>query len=436
MTPLTVAELDAALVAIGGFEPQPFVAVAVSGGSDSLALTLLADRWASRRGGRIVGLIVDHRLRPESAVEVSMVAGWLAGRGIAHAVLVWDGDKPAAGIQEAARTARYRLLAGWCMAQGCLHLLTAHHREDQAETYLIRRRAGSGVDGLAGMATVRELRGMRLVRPLLGIAKARLAAALDCEGQKYLTDPSNRNPIFERSRLRMQPGLPFSPGMATAGSSPATTEIISQVCANATRRIARERALGALLARAAALYPAGFALLDPEPIVAAGVLGEQALGRVARTIGAAAYPIRRAQLARLRTSLGNTPLRASTLAGCRFVPWRGRVLVLREVTRAALPLALSPGMPALWDRRFVAMTAAPASLCYLGAEGVRDLGRDAPGDDNPLPRLIYPALPAFRDPAGQLTVLHLDSALTTSAAAGALSFRPATALLDAWFAVV
>src|SRR5882762_7173586 len=200
--PLTVGDLSTALAAIGGFEAQPLIAVAVSGGPDSLALTILADRWARERGGQLAALTIDHRLRPESAEEARILGGWLTSRGIAHHVLVWTDPKPTTGIQEAARAVRYRLLAGWCRAQGCLHLLTAHHREDQAETYLIRKRAGSGIDGLAGMSALRELAGVRLVRPLLAVPKARLTALLETERQPFLSDPSNRNPVFERARLR------------------------------------------------------------------------------------------------------------------------------------------------------------------------------------------------------------------------------------------
>src|SRR5207302_1293923 len=92
--PLTPTELAAALGAIGGFDARPFVAVAVSGGPDSLALTILADRWMRERGGRLAALTVDHGLRPESAGEAQAVAGWMAARGIEHHVLVWSGPKP------------------------------------------------------------------------------------------------------------------------------------------------------------------------------------------------------------------------------------------------------------------------------------------------------------------------------------------------------
>ena len=132
--PLTDAELAAAFAAIGGFEARPLIAVALSGGPT-------AWRWrCSRIAGRgsaaaAWALTVDHQLRPESAAETHTLAGWFAARGLPHAILVWQGDKPSSGIQEAARAARYELLADWCRRNGVLHLLTAHHREDQAETH-------------------------------------------------------------------------------------------------------------------------------------------------------------------------------------------------------------------------------------------------------------------------------------------------------------
>jgi tRNA(Ile)-lysidine synthase len=423
---LTTAELATAFAAIGGFEPRPLVAVAVSGGPDSMALAILVDRWARERGGEAWALTVDHRLRPESAVEAATVGNWLRARGILHGILVWDGDKPATGIQEAARAARYRLLTAWCAARGCLHLLTAHHREDQAETYLIRRRAGSFVDGLAGTSAVRELPRLRVVRPLLGVPRARLAALLDAEGQEYLRDPSNRNPAFERSRLRMDMDGEKR-GVALAG-----------LRANAESRVERERALADLLAHSVTLHPAGFALVDPAPILAAGELGERVLGRVAGTIGGAHYPLRRERLARLRLSLALSPSGARTLGGCRFVPWRGRILVLRETARAAPPRRLDPGMPALWDNRFVATLpadAGPMTLCSLGAAGVAALGRHAVSDYNPLPRLVYPALAAFRDADGLAAIPHLDYC-RASGTMPHLVFRPSAPLFGAGFTVV
>ena len=204
---LDEARFATLMAPLGPFEARPRLAVAVSGGPDSLALCLLADRWARRRGGAVVGLIVDHGLRPESAGEAGQTAAWLGAREIGSQILTWPGQKPTVGIQAAARHARYRLLGGWCRAAGVLHLLTAHHRGDQAETVALREARASGPDGLAGMAAVRELAGLRLLRPLLGVQKAALVAVLDAARQPWLEDPSNRAQGFARARLRSDPRL-------------------------------------------------------------------------------------------------------------------------------------------------------------------------------------------------------------------------------------
>ncbi|WP_158044976.1 tRNA lysidine(34) synthetase TilS [Skermanella pratensis] len=187
---------------LGPFEPRPRVAVGVSGGPDSLALCLLLKAWADRSGGSLLALTVDHGLRHNAAEEAVQVGSWLAARGIAHDVLRWEGSKPASGIQAAARDARQRLLADRCRSEGILHLVLAHHLEDQAETTLLRFAKGSGPDGLAGMSPLRETGAVRILRPLLGMPRARLKAVLEAAGQPWVEDPSNRSAAFARVRLR------------------------------------------------------------------------------------------------------------------------------------------------------------------------------------------------------------------------------------------
>jgi len=425
-SPLTMDELAAALAAIGGFESRPVVAVGVSGGPDSMALMLLADAWARQQGGIAWGLTVDHGLRPESAAEARAVAGWLAARGIPHDTLVWQGAKPASGVQEAAREARYRLLAEWCRARGVLHLFTAHHREDQWETYLIRRRAGSGPDGLAAMSAVRELPGCRLVRPLLGVPRAPLAALLVAQGQPFLDDPSNLNPAYERARLRL----------AQCGSG-AIDGTLTQRQGYAERRIAREVALDALLGRAVALHPAGFAAIDAAMLAAADHdIAERLLARVAACIGGSRYPARRDRVTRLRDELTAMPERARTLGGCRFVPWRGQILVIRELAAASPPLTLEPGETALWDRRFAATLPVDApgglTLGYLGQRG-ESLPECYTGG---VPRLVHPVLPAFWDREGLVAVPVLGYRRSGVEPVPCVLFRPAHPLSQAAFTVV
>ena len=193
---------------------ERLLAVAVSGGGDSLALALLA---AEAFPGQVVGLTVDHALRAESAREAEQVGAWLAQRGIPHATLRWEGEKPAANIQAEARAARYRLLDAWCAANGASAVLTAHHRDDVAETFLMRLERGSGLAGLAAIAPARQLPGGTwLLRPLLGASRAQLQQALQARGQAWIEDPSNRNERFARARVRRWIGEQPEPDLFAA----------------------------------------------------------------------------------------------------------------------------------------------------------------------------------------------------------------------------
>lgn len=167
MPELNIAGLMAPL---GPFERPPSIAVAVSGGSDSLGLGLLLADWVHERGGQLIVLTIDHGLRAEAAAECARVAEiFTAIPNCSAHILSWQGEKPQHGLQAAARVARYALLADWCRAHGVLHLAVAHTAEDQAETVAMRRAHGSGPLGLAGMAALRPEAGVRLLRPLLRV---------------------------------------------------------------------------------------------------------------------------------------------------------------------------------------------------------------------------------------------------------------------------
>jgi tRNA(Ile)-lysidine synthase len=196
--------------------------LAVSGGADSTALLLLAARWrrARSRGPRLIAVTVDHGLRPESATEARAVKRLARGLGVQHRIMRWEGQKPATGLQQAARAARYRLLADAAEEVRADVVLTAHTLDDQAETVLIRMSRGSGVAGLAAMARTSPLpatvgRRITLVRPLIDIPKTRLIATLAKGGIAFADDPSNRDPRFARPRLRA-----LMPALAREGLTP------------------------------------------------------------------------------------------------------------------------------------------------------------------------------------------------------------------------
>ncbi|HLI13587.1 MAG TPA: tRNA lysidine(34) synthetase TilS [Alphaproteobacteria bacterium] len=400
---------------LGPFEAAPRIAVAVSGGADSMALMLLAHRWASARGGEAVGLTVDHGLRPEAAAEARRVAGWLKHRGISHRVLRWGEAKPITNLQAAARAARYRLLGEWCRRASVLHLLLAHQLEDQAETFLLRLGRGSGVEGLAAMAPVTETSDLRLLRPLLTVPRARLAATLVAAKQDWLDDPSNRDPRHGRVRLRL-----LMPGLAREGLGPLRLAATARQLGFA--RQALEEATARLLADAVTIDPAGFAILRVASLAAAPLeLGLRSLARVLQCVGGTDYPPRLERLERLYFEIAGAGLgSARTLSGCRILRWgpsdQGELLICREVGLIGDEMAVRPGAAVTWDRRF-ALTFAyrlprargEVRLGPLGGSGWAELVRHAPGlRAITLPAAVRPSLPALRDLEGLLAVPHLN----------------------------
>jgi tRNA(Ile)-lysidine synthase len=196
---------------------SPALVLGVSGGPDSMALMWLAARWRQARanGPRLIAVTVDHGLRPEAAREARAVKAAAGALDLPHRTLRWRGDKPGTGVPEAARSARYRLLAKAARSAGASHILTAHTRDDQAETLLMRLLRGSGIAGLAAMAAVSEREGVLLARPLLDVSKARLIATLKAAGLDFADDPTNRDTAFTRPRLRaLMPALAAEGGDA------------------------------------------------------------------------------------------------------------------------------------------------------------------------------------------------------------------------------
>jgi tRNA(Ile)-lysidine synthase len=190
------------LLAVAGADPAR-IAVAVSGGPDSLALLLLAH---AARPGRVAAATVDHGLRPESAAEAQAVARLCAGIEVPHHILAARVEPAGEGLQAAARAARYAALAGWMDRNALRLLLTAHHSDDQAETLLMRLNRGSGVAGLAGVRASGAVPGtggrLRLCRPLLGWRRSELQAAVAAAGVEAAVDPGNSDERFDRARLR------------------------------------------------------------------------------------------------------------------------------------------------------------------------------------------------------------------------------------------
>jgi tRNA(Ile)-lysidine synthase len=226
------------------WKAAPAIILAVSGGPDSIALMWLAARWRRTlaRGPRLIAVTVDHGLRAEAAREARDVKRLARALDLPHQTLRWIGPKPKTGLPAAARAARYLLLARAARANGATHILTAHTRDDQAETLLMRMLRGSGIAGLASMVRVTERDGVLLARPFLQVSKSRLVATLKKAKVGFADDPTNRDTHFTRPRLRA-----IMPMLAAEGGD-------ARSLARLASRLARANAAVEVLADGAERY--------------------------------------------------------------------------------------------------------------------------------------------------------------------------------------
>ena len=399
--PIDALSFARAMEEFASFEHAPLVAVAVSGGPDSLALLLLMDEWARARGGSVLALTVDHGLRPDSAAEAGKVAAWAGCRGIEHGTLSWIGPKPVSAIQATARHARYRLLSDACAKRGILHLAIAHHADDQAETVLFRRDRGSGESGLAGMSLSRSLGAVRLIRPLLGWPKDTLIATCARFAQEFVEDPSNRASRFARTVLRQR----LAEGAVDRKS------LLARAGVAARARSASDQVLSGFLARIAEPRPDGIVLLELASWGAVKAeLRRAALAAVLRSIGGATYPPSRKAIVEIEKAIWKPEFGGASLGGCLVRRWRGRILICREPGRTPPPVLLTPATWQEWDRFRVRIDGAVSdgASMTLGALGVRDYAGVKRATGATLPSAAGAALPAVRS----------DGRLTAAPAAG------------------
>ena len=299
------------------------LAVAISGGGDSLALMhLLRAFAAAQKLTPPVVLTVDHGLRKSSARDARQVAAWAKQAGLKAHVLTWRGLKPARGLEASAREARYRLMGGWLAKKGIATLFVGHTQDDQAETFLLRLARGSGLDGLAGMGMrapwpVPGFAQLVLARPLLGLRRDALRDYLIAQGLSWLEDPMNEDAAFDRVKIRKAQAA-----LQDAGLSPARIAAAASHLARARESL--EVVTAAVLQRAARRMQggAGGILLDPAALAAAPrEVGLRALARVLMAVGGQAYRPRFDSLERLFDQIaGGTLGGGATLHGCHIRP--------------------------------------------------------------------------------------------------------------------
>lgn len=386
---ITPAAFAAALKQTGVGDMRPKIAVAVSGGGDSLALALLLHDWVKERKGELLTLTVDHQLRAESAAEAEKVQALLRAQGMTHEILAWQGEKPATGIQELARDARYNLLLSECRNRGFAFLAVAHNLEDQIETFWMRLAHGSGLDGLAGMAASRETEGVTIIRPVLGFSRAQLRATCTHYGVAWIEDPSNKNEKYLRVKLR-----DFENVLAGEGLTPSRLATTMQKLEDA--RDALQVMTAQSLATSVQLHPEGYATLNaPAWKKFPREIQRRVLMQTLMAISPQDYPVGFDAIEAARLELQNPAFAGKTLAGCELFPAQGGYIVcVREAAIVEGPVAAVEGK--IWDNRFVVSGVAGNDTLKIGALKIGALGAE-PLKETPktLPFKIRRVLPAL-----------------------------------------
>ncbi|MEP9372189.1 tRNA lysidine(34) synthetase TilS [Mesorhizobium sp. KR1-2] len=404
------AELDPhRLFSTFDLAPRRALVVAVSGGSDSLALLLLTKSFLDRAapGTRLVAVTVDHALRAGSAAEAEEVARFAARHQISHRTMVWTGKKPETGIPAAARDARYRLLAEAAALEGTDVILTGHTADDQAETVLMRRArqdARPDARGLAGMAPVTLFDGTAwVVRPLLGVRRETLRDYLRARGVSWLEDPTNVNEAFERPRLRAALGREEADRVSE-------TLAMAEVAAQQRLRLGAE---AARLIRAHATRPAaGLLRLDPAfaaaPDVEAAIYALRILLSV--TGGTAFLPdeTRAAAIFRRLAEESFCATLSRTVVDAR----RAGFFLRREARHLPGPQAPHDGM--IWDGRYRLSTSVVTgclAVAPLGASQAKMTENQAAEAPASLVRAARAAQPALLSSGECLGPLAADTPL-------------------------
>lgn len=388
------ARFEAAMGSL--FPPKTLdLAVACSGGPDSMALTMLANEWAQKTGVVLHPVIVDHALRTESAAEAKTVAERLRDLGLNPTILSHLGPKPGRNTQAAAREIRYGLINDWMRGQGITHLALGHHLEDQAETVLMRLTRGSGVDGLSAMLPSSKRDGITFLRPLLAISKTELGDFVEALGVTVVIDPTNENTHHARVRMRKSMSVLDSEGLSA--------HRLAETAARMARaRAALDSARDAFLATHAKGHPTGFATFSKDTFAdLPEEIGLRVLNQLCRQVGGRLYPAREERVVALHRALtAAAPFSGRTIAGCRIAPLGDgdQVLVCREGVGLESAVHVFDGT--VWDNRFICTghgrSDAPLTIGKLGRGGIQEARRSELGVAlESVPGSVRPTLPAL-----------------------------------------
>lgn len=375
------------------------LAIATSGGPDSLALLLLAHDFATKTKKKIIALTVDHELRAASYKEALYVQKLAQNLGIQHVILKWETKKPATRIQEKAREARYNLLLKWCKDNQVPTLLLGHHQQDQEETFWLRLSSGSGLEGLTGMKPMVERDGILIYRPLLNFSKERLTATLRARNQGWVEDPSNESPAYFRGRFRAHlkdEGLTNKRLLAVMTKLQEDADFINASLLSSLQNTVK-------------VFEEGYFILQRDAFETLhSALAKRMISLLIKWFSRAPYPPRSTQVGGILKKIREG--RSFTAGGAFWVSKPKEILILREAAamKERIPLS-SLNKPHLWDNRFWVTPNLKSTLLQKEAFLI-PLGNAPFAKDkiiSPFPSSVWPTLPAIEAKGKIVSIPHL-----------------------------
>jgi len=341
------AEFEKHMTALGPFSKDQPIGVGVSGGKDSMVLSYFLSQWAYRQGRQCYFLTIDHRLRPESRQEALFVHQFLRQQGLHHHILTWDSGVPTAGIQDKARKARYKLIHEWCFRHQIKTFFTAHHFQDQVETFLYRLSCHSTLTGLAGMSAKKDVYGVHILRPLLTMSPQTFSRLLSHVDWPWIDDPSNQNPKYARTQFRNLYQRLQNDGI----SDDHWTSLLRPL---GWIRQTLDHAVDHVMEKHLQVDPFGEAKLCPDIVHLDPKIQIRVWQKLLHGLGGKHFaPNTRKILHVMQKVTPMTGFSPFTSHGCYISFQKSRIVIAREPSNVIQKVEIKPKKVLLWDNRFI-----------------------------------------------------------------------------------
>ena len=349
------------------------IAIAVSGGVDSMVLMNLAKESDFLNDKNVFILVVDHGLRAESKQEAESVKKEAKKLGFPTRILKWKGPKPNKRIQEEARNKRYSLLINFCRENNINNLYLAHHLDDQIETFLFRMFRGSGLQGLTSFSSSYERNGLTLIRPLIDTPKSELISYARRKKINWVEDPSNENQKYDRVKLRKVLPLIYKEGFDKKVFLKSVKKL--RLANQALDQITKEFVLQYVIINKniSVFIKQELFLTAPEDVQL------RVLQNTIRIFSGERYysPNYLKILNLMNWARNDNDISAKTLGGTIFRKRKGGLILYKEVKKLndIKPIKLSKSKYKAWDNRFLIKInkSVKGEISYLGNEGVKIL---------------------------------------------------------------